>query len=161
MSKMCNNCLLTYCSYEPCSEECQSARHLEGEYVYFELNHWVKGTGYPDAEPFISWMSDYYKTPEEESKSWIRTPEIMDKWFKENGLVVVISNVDMSVNFCVTAKRDWVKENCPELLTKYTEFIRTSECDETPNSQFGCPFLEYSKENLGLHHWNGSWVEKL
>lgn len=31
MSEMCDNCLLTYCSYEPCSEECQSARHFENE----------------------------------------------------------------------------------------------------------------------------------
>ena len=31
MSEICDNCLLTYCSYEPFSEECQSARHFENE----------------------------------------------------------------------------------------------------------------------------------
>ena len=26
--------------------------------IYFELNNWMSGDDYPDAEPFISWMDD-------------------------------------------------------------------------------------------------------
>ena len=60
----------------------------------------------------------------------------------------------MSCNYCVSAKENWVKENCPELLTKYTEFIREPEDEEeTPYGRFGCHFKLYNKNNFGL------WIE--
>ena len=124
------------------------------EIIYFELNHWWAGSTYPDDEPFISWMSDYYKTPEEESKSWIRDKEIMDKWYKDNELVVVISVLDMSVNFCVSAKKSWVEKVCPKLLTEYTKFLRTSEDGNLPIGEYSCPFKEYKPENFGIHYWS-------
>ena len=74
----------------------------------------------------------------------------------------------MSVNFCISASRQWVEENCPKLLSedsmsyhvwsrqggktdiivetkKYRDFIRPDA--ETYN--FG-HFLPYYEENFGL-----------
>lgn len=67
-----------------------------------------------------------------------------EEWIRENKLVVVESLVDMSMNFCITTTKEWVEENCPELLSTYKEFIRKSdEDDEVPYGRFDCPFLEY------------------
>lgn len=82
--------------------------------VYFELNNWFAGEHYPDCEPFLSWMKDDLHL------------KFMDKkWVKENKLVVVMAVLDRSLNFCITAPRKWIEENCPMLLTEYTQFIRT------------------------------------
>lgn len=108
------------------------------EVVYFELNDWAAGTDHPDDEPFISWMEE---------------PKFRDEdWVKENKLVVVESIVDMSLNYCITATKKWVKFNCPELLTKHIKFIRYVQEDELPEGRFGCPFLEYSEDNIGCHY---------
>ena len=111
------------------------------EVVYFELNDWACGRDYPDAEPFVSWMEDdLIKFRDEE-------------WVKENKLVVVESIFDMSLNYCITATKEWVELNCPELLTKYTQFIRCGEEDDgLPEGRFGCPFLEYNEGNIGCHY---------
>lgn len=109
--------------------------------IYFELNNWSCGCDYPDAEPFISWMKDDLKQKFED-----------EEWVKENKLVVVESLVDMSMNYCIAATKEWVQSNCPELLTKYIQFVRHSEEDgEPPEGRFGCPFLEYDEDNIGYH----------
>ena len=116
------------------------------EVVYFELNNWFSGRDYPDAEPFLSWMEC-----NKENKYYIQFRD--ESWIEENRLVVVESLVDMSMNFCITATRDWVEQNCPELLSTYKEFIRQpDEDDEAPYGRFGCPFLEYKEENIGYHY---------
>ena len=110
--------------------------------VYFELNNWFTGRDYPDAEPFLSWMRD-------DLNQKFRDEE----WIKENKLVVVESLVDMSMNFCITATKEWVENNCIELLSTYKEFVRKPEDDEdVPYGRFGCPFLEYKEENIGYHY---------
>lgn len=120
--------------------------------VYFELNNWFSGRDYPNAEPFLSWMRD-------DLNQKFRDEE----WIKENKLVVVESLVDMSMNFCITATKEWVEENCHELLSTYKNFIRKPEDDEdVPYGRFGCPFLEYKEENIGYHYaeeveCNGYW----
>ena len=109
------------------------------EVIYFELNNWFAGRDYPTDEPFLSWVSEIKFRDEE--------------WIKENKLVVVESLVDMSMNFCITATRDWVEQNCPELLSTYKEFIRQpEEDDEAPYGRFGCPFLKYQEGNIGYHY---------
>lgn len=120
--------------------------------IYFELNNWFSGRDYPDAEPFSSWMGDDLNL------------KFRDKeWIKENKLVVVESLVDMSSNFCITATKKWVEENCPELLSTYEKFIRKSDEDEeVPYGRFSCPFLKYEEENIGYHYaeeveCNGCW----
>lgn len=112
--------------------------------VYFELNNWVRGIGYPEAEPFVSWMSnDLALTFRDEN------------FIKENKLCVVWQLVDMSVNFCITAPRPWVEDNCPELLTKYTRFLRHPNPDPKNEGvvygHFDTEFLPYAEENIGLH----------
>ena len=121
------------------------------EIIYFEINNWFSGRDYPDIEPFLSWMADNFKN------------KFRDRiWVKENKLVVVESLVDMSLNYCVTAKKEWVQLNCPELLTKYTQFVRYGEGEDLPEGRFGCPFLEYNEYNIGYHYAieenrNGNW----
>ena len=44
-------------------------------------------------------------------------------------------------------------KKCPNLLTKYSKFIRQEKNGELSYGQFGCPFLEYNKENIGIHYY--------
>lgn len=112
--------------------------------VYFEFNDWAPEY-HPPVEPYISWICS-----SSEKKYYINFRD--EQWIKENNLVIVESLVDMSLNYCVTARREWVEEHCPDLLTTYSEFLRTPEDDEdTPTGQWGCPFLEWTEENIGLH----------
>lgn len=104
------------------------------ELVRFELNNWMRGEDYPDAEPFISWMNPPYFT----------VPTLADEDFvRANGLIVDIGPVDMSTNYCITATKEWVEKNIPELLTTYKSFIRE---DEIANF-YG--FRDYEPENIG------------
>ena len=107
--------------------------------VYFELNNWMPGKDFPNAEPFISWCSNDFNLKFNS-----------DEWCKENKLVVTRSTIDMSVNWCIGATEEWVEKNCPELLTKYTEFLRPNR-----ESTFGQPFIEYSEDKIGCH-----WCEE-
>ena len=110
------------------------------EIIYFELNNWAPGYNYPDAQPFLDWLcNDLYIQFEDE------------EWVKENKLCVVADLVDMSVNFCITSKKKWVVDNCPELLTKYTMFLREPDEYGDVYGQFGHEFLKYSEENIGVH----------
>lgn len=105
------------------------------EVIYFELNNRMPGCDYPNARPFTDWMG-------KDLKQQFRN----EKWIKENKLVVVESVVDMSFNYCISTTKEWVEENCPELLTKYTDFIRKPDEDDEVYGRFACPFLEYAKE---------------
>ena len=107
--------------------------------IYVEFNNWMPGIHYPDAEPFNSWMKDD-----------LNIAFNNESWVKENKLCVVRSLVDMSFNFCITANRGWVEQNCPELLAKYTKFLRYPEEDGCVYGQFGHRFLSYSEENIGI-----------
>lgn len=115
---------------------------MNNDYIYFELNNWCEGEEYPDAEPFLSWFEDD-----------LNIPFLNKDWVCEQKLCVVESIVDMSFNYCITATWDWVGKNCPELITnvKYKKFLRYPDEDGDVFGQFGCPFLEYSEENIGYH----------
>ena len=116
------------------------------EIIYFELNNWFAGRDYPDAEPFLSWMGNDLSI------------KFRDKdWLIENELCVLCGFIDMSQNFLITAKKSWVEENCPELLTKYREFLRfpEDEDDDEVYGRFGQTFLEYAPYNIGL-----TWFEE-
>ena len=105
------------------------------EIIYFELNNWMPRDDYPDAEPFETWCGN--------DETLYFTSR---RWCKENNLVVTIGLVDQSFNFCIGATKEWVEKNCPELLTKYTEFLRQDK-----KSRFGQPFKDYTTENIGLY----------
>lgn len=113
--------------------------------VYFELNNWFAGEDYPNDEPFLSWM-----------RNDLNIKFRNEKWVIENELCVVESIVDMSSNFCITAKKEWVEKNCPKLLTDYKEFLRYPEKYEDEDEdgevygRFGNHFLEWSEENFGI-----------
>lgn len=114
--------------------------------IYFELNNWIAGSDYSNEEPFLSWM----KCSEENNYNI----QFRDKkWIRDNKLVVVESIIDMSCNYCITSTKEWVENNCPSLLTKYNNFIRVRENEDVSiYGNFGCPFLEYSEENIGFHY---------
>ena len=120
------------------------------EIINFELNNWWPDDYYPNCEPFISYVC-FLK----ERNYYVKFRDT--NWIKENKLVIVETIEDMSVNFCVTATKSWVEENCPEILTKYSKFIRTlEEGEDKVRGDFGCPFLDYTEENIGYHffEWN-------
>ena len=131
--------------------------------IYFELNNWFSGRDYPPYEPFKSWLCD-------DLKQTLRN----EQWVKENKLVVVCGLLDMSMNYCITAPYEWVKENCPDLLSdkeysyevyihfkgedivktehrKFNDFLRYAEDDEIPVGRYGMSFMPYTEENIGVH----------
>lgn len=105
--------------------------------VYFELNNWFAGRDYPYEQPFIEWFAK--DDIAFENKQFV----------EDNELCVVCSIVDMSMNYCITAKRSWVEKKCPQLLTKYARFLRYPKDNGTVRGQFGNIFKSYSKENIG------------
>lgn len=113
---------------------------MNEEIIYFELNNWCCGEHYPNAEPFLSWLQNdlnqYFNN---------------EKWVKENKLCVVFDIIDMSCNYCITATKKWVNENCPELLTKYRQFLRFPDKFGDVEPFLGSYFCDYSEENFGVH----------
>ena len=84
--------------------------------IYFSVNNWFCGRDYPDTPNFRKWLGD-------DLNQSFRN----DKWCKENKLCVYYGCVDMSQNYTVSAPREWVEKNCPELLTddEYVYYIIT------------------------------------
>ena len=148
------------------------------EIIYFELDNWFGGRDYPNAEPFISWMSKDYGFCFGN-----------DEWCKENKLCVEAGPIDMSTCFCISAPKSWVEANCPKLLTDeecgaefITEYtneegkrVRETKYESCKYSKFVCkpdedgyargrisdwPFREYKEENFGVH-WNDWWWEDI
>lgn len=132
------------------------------EVVYFELNNWFSGRDYPNAEPFITWCGDdlnlYFDN---------------EDWVKENKLCVISEFIDMSVNWCITAPKEWVEKNCPKLLSDestsvtfiidgkegkvenietypYSQFLRFPDEDGDVYGQWDTLFKEYNEENIGI-----------
>ena len=127
--------------------------------IYFEFNNWFEGRDFPEGEPFRSIVNDYKLSD--------------DAWCKENELCVISEPIDMSVNWCVSAKRKWVEENMPKLLTdekylttfiytsgegtkevvregSYKQFLRKPDENGEVYGRFGRKFLDYKKENYGV-----------
>ena len=113
--------------------------------IYFELNNWTAGDDYPDEEPFISWCGNDMdlKFSNEE-------------WVVKNKLAVVQEIIDMSVNWCISAPKEWVLENCPKLLegnavNPYNGFLRFPDKNGKVYGNLGTEFLEWSEGNIGIH----------
>ena len=89
---------------------------MKNDVVYFSVNNWSIGTDYPPLECFIKWLGD-------DLNQTFRN----DTWCKENKLCVYYGVVDMSQNYTISAPREWVEKNCPELLTdeEFTYITRT------------------------------------
>lgn len=82
--------------------------------IYFSVNNWFCGRDYPDTKNFRKWLGDD-----------LNQNFMSDKWCKENKLCVYQGCIDMSCNYTVSAPREWVEKNCPELLTddEYTYYV--------------------------------------
>lgn len=139
------------------------------EVVYFELNNWFAGRDYPMGEPFESWLCNDLKQT-----------LCNEEWAKENKLVIVCGYLDMSMNYCVTAPKKWVEENCPDLLTDksyeykirqhrngedtivtykgfFKNFLKfTEEDEELPQGRGGMKFLSYTEDNIGVN-WQDNY----
>ena len=115
---------------------------MDKEIVYFELNNWCRGKHYPDDEPFTTWMG-------RDTNIYFNN----EKWVKENKLCVVRSIIDMSMNFCVTATKEWVENNCHKLLTEYKQFLRYPDEDGYIYGQNDDDeFLSYEENNIGIKY---------
>ena len=137
------------------------------EIIYLEFNNWFGGRDYPEIPNIEEWVGAC-DCPGHNS------PLFNDEWCKEQKICVKVGYIDMSVNFCITATREWVEKNCPECLTDDTytvdyhwqrgneEGIKTetysfnrfrveAEDDEydTAYGRFNWHFLEYKEENFG------------
>lgn len=112
------------------------------ELIKFTLNHWNAGSGYPDCEPYLTWMSDDH----------IAEYFGNDTWCKENKLAVVLGLVDMSYDFCVIAPKEWVEKNCPEIIgSKF-------ECSlDTKVNGWGTPFAPNYEDYIGFYGYNDDW----
>lgn len=109
--------------------------------INFELNDW-SNRYYPACEPYETWLNAECDL---EKNIWFRDEE----WLLKEKIIVVETIVDMSLNYCITAPLSWVKKNCPSLLLEYKQFIREPNEQGDTYGQFGCPFKEYTEENLG------------
>ena len=112
---------------------------MNKDIIYFELNNWCANVDYPNAEPFLSWLKDDLKLKFRD-----------ENWVKENKLCVVEQIIDMSVNWCITAKKEWVEQNCPSLLTEFESFQRYPDERGEVVGRFDTTFLEYCDENIGV-----------
>ncbi len=136
------------------------------EIIYLEFNNWFGGRDYPEIPNIEEWVGGC-------DRLGYNSPLLNDEWCKAQKICVKVGNIDMSINFCITALRSWVEQNCPECLTDdtYTEnfcysngqeqwtktekysfdrFRRMPEDgDETVYGRFGWRFLEYKEENFG------------
>lgn len=111
------------------------------EIIYFEFNMWEPGRFYPDEEPFRSWV----ELGENDSYPLLDNEE----WVKENELCVAICLIDQSVNYCVSATKEWVEKTCPKLLTHYSQFLRHPNKQGNILGQWGTIFLPYVVDNIG------------
>ncbi len=109
--------------------------------VYFELNMWEAGTFYPDESPFTDWITFRGN----------KQPLLDDIQFvRDNKLCVVVTVIDQSLIYCISASRDWVQQQCPNLLTKYTKFLRHPSKDGNVYGQWGTEFIRYTEDNIGV-----------
>ena len=129
--------------------------------VYFELNNWFAGRDYPNEEPFITWCTEYAFRDEE--------------FLRENQLCVVETLIDKSVNWCVTASKDFVDKYCPKLLSNgtylvtfmrtgsegstkviegyaYHNFLRFPDADGDVYGKHGTKFKPWSEDSIGIEY---------
>ena len=132
--------------------------------IYFSVNNWGSGKYYPPTENFEKWLGDD-----------LNQMFTNDAWCKKNKLCIYYGIIDMSINYTVSAQREWVEKNCPELLTddeyilediehkkKYSDFVYTPEEGEDlpDNDNIGnMPFREYCEENFGCEYYETDWWE--
>ena len=123
---------------------------MDKDIIYFELNNWMPYREYPPEAPYIEWCC----LTKNQNDDKYKQPKLRDEeWLKENKLVVVEALLDMSMNFNITATKEWVENNCPSLLTTWSKFIRIpNEGCNLPEGRWDTPFLPYEEKNIGYHY---------
>lgn len=114
---------------------------MKSDAVYFELNMWEPGTFYPNESPFTDWIAL-------RGNKGLLLDDI--NFVKDNKLCVVVTIIDQSVNYCISASRDWVEQQCPNLLTKHTKFLRHPSKDGNVYGQWGTEFMLYTPDHIGV-----------
>lgn len=115
---------------------------MNDEIIYFHVNDWFPEDNFPDKEPFRTWMDVHN----------FKTYLCNDEWCKQNKICVVTYPVDMSVSFNITAKKEWVKQNCPSILDEDKRFqVEPNEDGFRYGPYTENEFLEYKEENFGVH----------
>lgn len=137
---------------------------------YFSVNNWFSASDYPEDPRFEKWVG----MARDENGDFIEKGTFYDdEWVKANKLCVKYGALDMSTNFLVTAPREWILENCPELLSdkeyeyftlrgnekvrhtkKYASFMCYRDENGDLYDRFGWTFLEYKEENFGTHWYD-------
>lgn len=106
--------------------------------ICFEVNDWYEYPKY-----FDEWFHS-----DKHAKTFLVD---LDKYAKENKLCIKVQTIDMAANMTITAPREWVEKNCPELFEQYWEDRYVSkypwpfmnDCKYHPDSGFA---LEDSPE---------------
>lgn len=103
---------------------------------------------YPDNERFKFWLG---------KDNYHGIKFCNEEWVKENQLCVRCQFHPWDYSYAqlilVTATRGWVKDNCPELLTDYREFLRHANYKGDiylHDRIYNDAFLPYKEENIGI-----------
>jgi len=117
--------------------------------VYFELNNFEKNDCLSQ-EPFKTWIEDLDKYLHNEE--WIKENKLCVMEDIVNGDDVLKFNCTPSLSFCISTTEEWVKDNCPKLLTECRDLLRFADEDGIVRNKYDslCWFLEYKEENIGL-----------
>lgn len=119
----------------------------ENEVIYFSVNNWFAGRDYPNTPTFREWMKD-------DLNLTLRD----DDWAKKNKLCIYYGVIDMSQNFTVSALKDWVEKNCPEIIGSEFEYVPKIDGILVPESdKFDMPFKEYTEENFGSTYYETNY----
>ena len=111
------------------------------EVVKFSVNHW-SSEDFPPEEPFLLWMTD----------SQLDKYLANVRYCKENKLVVVMTLMDMSMSFAVTAPLEFVKRECPCLLKiENQQYVYDKDAK---TGIYGIRFKKYKEKNIGLWYYD-------
>lgn len=80
------------------------------EVIYFELNDWSPGRDHPNAELFVSWLSEHYFRDEE----WVKK----DKWFIYCLLISAIPVIRLSVAIVLILMAIYPEKESYEMIEK-------------------------------------------
>ena len=147
-------------------ESTKCTNPIDAAVYYFSVNNWFGGRDYPEDARFKKWVGE----SRDENGNYITKETFLDEdWVKANKLCVKYGAYDMSTNFLVSAPKEWILQNCPELLTdkeyeyiiingngekvrhtkKYSSFLVVPNDQGELIDRLGWEFLEYKEENFG------------
>ena len=122
---------------------------MKEDVIYFSVNNWFAGRDYPNTPTFREWMKDDLNLKLRD-----------DNWAKENKLCIYYGVIDMSQNFTVSAPKEWVEKNCPEIIGSKFEYVPSCLIDGIlmPESdRYDMPFKEYNEENFGSTYYETNY----